>query len=144
MTTEEDDTSYIDYEAFLAPDFHPSSFANTLVKSTNNETDTPLDLSTPLSRVLFDSQEINTHIDTLTTKSALPLLSHTQEQTAASARIVQEVDSQVASLNDGYKRLEKELLVRYETAEGPGLHWNLHLLQYDAAQYQRVKRTPRR
>lgn len=34
----------------------------------------------------------------------------------ASARIVQEIDSQIASLNDGYKRLEKEVLVRYETA----------------------------
>ncbi|PVH74444.1 hypothetical protein DL98DRAFT_519253 [Cadophora sp. DSE1049] len=112
-----DDDTYIDYETFLSPAFSPASFANNLVIGTNNPTDTPLDLSTPLSRVLFDSQEINTHIDTLTTKSALPLLSHTQEQTTSSARIVQEIDSQVASLNDGYKRLEKEVLVRYETAE---------------------------
>ena len=117
MTAEEEDTSYIDYETFLSPSFSPSAFANSLVRTTNNDTDSPLDLSTPLSRVLFDSQEINTHIDTLTTKSALPLLTHTQEQTAASAQIVQEIDSQVASLNDGYKRLEKEVLVRYETAE---------------------------
>ncbi|CZR57802.1 related to COG5-conserved oligomeric golgi complex [Phialocephala subalpina] len=117
MTTEDEETAYIDYETFLSPSFSPSSFANTLVLGTNNPTDTPLDLSTPLSRVLFDSQEINTHIDTLTSKSALPLLNHTQEQTASSARIVQEIDSQVASLNDGYKRLEKEVLVRYETAE---------------------------
>lgn len=117
MTAEEEDTSYIDYETFLSPSFSPASFANSLVLVTNNPTDTPLDLSTPLSRVLFDAQEINTHIDTLTTKSALPLLNHTQEQTKSSARIVQEIDSQVLSLNDGYKRLEKEVLVRYETAE---------------------------
>ncbi|RDL33919.1 Uncharacterized protein BP5553_08287 [Venustampulla echinocandica] len=116
-TAEEDDPSYIDYEAFLNPSFSPSSFANSLVLTTNNPTDTPLDLSTPLSRVLFDAQEINTHIDALTTKSALPLLAHTQEQTTSSARILQEIDSQVANLNDGYKRLEKEVLVRYETAE---------------------------
>jgi hypothetical protein len=113
----EEDTSYIDYETFLSPSFSPSLFANSLVLGTNNASDTPLDLSTPLSRVLFDAQEINTHIDTLTTKSALPLLSHTQEQTASSARIVQEIDSQVAALNDGYKRLEKEVLVRYDAAE---------------------------
>lgn len=117
MATEEEDTSYIDYETFLSPTFSPSSFANSLVLNTNNPTDTPLDLSTPLSRVLFDAQEINTHIDTLTTKSALSLLAHTQEQTKSSARIVQEIDSQVSSLNDGYKRLEKEVLVRYETAQ---------------------------
>jgi hypothetical protein len=113
----DDDTSYIDYETFLDPDFSPASFANTLVLATNNASDTPLDLSTPLSRVLFDAQEINTHIDTLTTKSALPLLTHTQDQTAASARIVEEIDSQVSALNEGYKRLEKEVLIRYEAAE---------------------------
>ncbi|ESZ96706.1 hypothetical protein SBOR_2916 [Sclerotinia borealis F-4128] len=117
MTSADEENSYIDYETFLSPTFSPSSFANSLVLGTNNPTDTPLDLSTPLSRVLFDAQEINTHIDTLTTKSALSLLSHTQDQTESSQRIVQEIDSQVASLNDGYKRLEKEVLVRYETAE---------------------------
>ena len=117
MATTEEDTSYIDYDTFLSPSFSPSQFANSLVLTTNNATDTPLDLSTPLSRVLFDAQEINTHIDTLTTKSALPLLSHTQEQTASSARIVKEIDAQVQGLNDGYKRLEKEVLVKYETAE---------------------------
>ena len=117
MAEEEEDTSYIDYETFLSPDFSPSSFANSLVLNTNNASDTPLDLSTPLSRVLFDAQEINTHIDTLTTKSALPLLTHTQQQTASSERIVKEIDAQVAALSEGYKRLEKEVLVRYEAAD---------------------------
>jgi hypothetical protein len=116
MAATEADDSYIDYETFLSPSFSPAQFANTLVLTTNNPSDTPLDLSTPLSRVLFDAQEINTHIDNLTTKSALPLLSYTQEQTTSSENIVKEVDAQVQSLNDGYKRLEKEVLVRYETA----------------------------
>jgi hypothetical protein len=117
MATAEGDDSYIDYETFLSPGFSPAQFANTLVLTTNNSSDTPLDLSTPLSRVLFDAQEIDTHIDNLTTKSALPLLSHTKEQTASAENIVKEIDTQVQSLNDGYKRLEKEVLVRYETAE---------------------------
>jgi hypothetical protein len=117
MTSTDEDTSYIDYETFLSPTFSSSQFANTLILGTNNASDTPLDLSTPLSRVLFDAQEINTHIDALTTKSALPLLSHTQEQTASSRNIVKEIDAQVSSINEGYKRLEKEVLVRYETAE---------------------------
>ncbi|KAI9881202.1 MAG: hypothetical protein M1830_007180 [Pleopsidium flavum] len=113
----ESEPSYIDYEAFLDPTFSPTSFANTLVTATNNPSDTTIDLSTPLSRVLFDVQEIDTHIHTLTTKSALPLLTHTKEQTEASQRIVQEVEAQVANLTDGYNRLEKEVIQRYETAE---------------------------
>lgn len=112
-----DEPSYIDYEAFLDPDFSPTSFANSLVIATNNPSDTPLDLSTPLSRVLFDIQEIDTHIDTLTTKSAIPLLTHTKDQADAGQRIVNEVEAQVATLTDGYQRLEKEVIQRYEAAD---------------------------
>lgn len=113
----EEEPSYIDYEAFLDPDFSATSFANTLVLATNNPSDTPLDLSTPLSRVLFDVQEVDTHIDTLTTKSALPLLEHTRDHAESSGRILAEVEGQVASLTESYKTLEKEVIERYEVAE---------------------------
>lgn len=114
---EEEEPSYIDYETFISPDFSATSFANTLVLSTNNPNDTPLDLSTPLSRVLFDIQEIDSHIDLLTTRSALPLLTHTKEQTEASGRIVGEIDGQIKSLNDSYKQLEKEVIQKHAEAD---------------------------
>ncbi|OAL45981.1 hypothetical protein IQ07DRAFT_191370 [Pyrenochaeta sp. DS3sAY3a] len=113
----DEEPSYIDYEAFLDPDFSATLFANTLVLATNNPSDTPLDLSTPLSRVLFDVQEVDTHIDTLTTKSALPLLEHTRDHAASSVRILHEVEGQVASLTESYRTLEKEVINRYEVAE---------------------------
>ncbi|KAJ6096353.1 hypothetical protein N7486_007099 [Penicillium sp. IBT 16267x] len=113
----EGEPSYIDYEAFLDPAFSPASFANSLVLSTNNATDTPLDLSTPLSRVLFDLQEIDTHIHGLTTKSALALLSHTQDQTAAAEHILRETGTQITSVTQGYERLEKEVLQKWQAAE---------------------------
>lgn len=113
----EGEPSYIDYETFLDPDFSPAGFANSLVLSTNNATDTPLDLSTPLSRVLFDLQEIDTHIHALTTKSALPLLSHTQDQTAAAEHILEETGTQIASVTQGYERLEKEVVQKWQAAE---------------------------
>lgn len=114
---EDEEPSYIDYETFVAPDFSPAAFANTLVLSTNNANDTPLDLSTPLSRVLFDIQEIDSHIDLLTTRSALPLLTHTKEQTEASGRIIAEVDGQIKSLNDSYRQLEKEVIQKHAEAD---------------------------
>lgn len=114
---ESQEPSYIDYETFLSPDFNPALFANSLVLSTNNPNDAPLDLATPLSRVLFDAQEIDSHIDLLTTRSALPLLSFTQKQTSASQRIVSELDSQITSLNDSYKQLEKEVINKHEEAD---------------------------
>ncbi|MCJ1392420.1 hypothetical protein MMC18_005287 [Xylographa bjoerkii] len=108
--------SYIDYEAFLDPSFSPVSFANTLVTATNNPSDTPLDLSTPLSRVLFDVQEIDTHIHTLSTKAALPLLTHTAARTAASQRILHHVSTQIATLTENYQRLDEEVIQRHSAA----------------------------
>ncbi|KAK0610679.1 Golgi transport complex subunit 5-domain-containing protein [Bombardia bombarda] len=113
----DDEPSYIDYETFLDPSFSASSFANTLVLATNNANDSPLDLSTPLSRVLFDIQEIDSHIDVLTTRQAVPLLAHTADQTDASARIVADVDTQIKALNDSYKQLQKEVIQKHAEAE---------------------------
>ncbi|KAK4549299.1 hypothetical protein LTR36_007758 [Oleoguttula mirabilis] len=109
--------SYIDYAAFTAPDFSPTAYANSLVLQTNNANDTPLDLSTPLSRVLFDVQEVDTHIDTLTTKHALPIITHTRERSDASKRVLEEVEGQVRGLEASYKRLEREVVERFEAAE---------------------------
>ena len=116
MTDEE--ASYVDYKTFLNPDFSPTSFANSLVLATNNSSDTSLDLSTPLSRVLFDVQEVDTHIHSLSTKSALPLLNFTKDQDNASQSIITEVEAQIGNLTDGYHRLEREVIRRYETADG--------------------------
>ncbi|KAK5172865.1 Conserved oligomeric Golgi complex subunit [Saxophila tyrrhenica] len=110
-------SSYIDYPTFTSPTFSPTAYANSLVLSTNNPTDTPLDLSTPLSRVLFDVQEVDTHIDTLTTKHALPIIQHTQSRSQASARVLESVEEQVRSLEESYKRLEREVVERHDAAE---------------------------
>lgn len=121
MTTvsqdEDDEPSYVDYETFLSPDFRPAAFANSLVVSTNNPSDSPLDLSTPLSRVLFDAQEVDSHIDVLTTRSAIPLLQHTRDQTTASKRIIAELDAQIKSLNDSYRQLEREVIDKHAEAD---------------------------
>ena len=109
--------SYIDYESFLDPTFSAVAFANNLILTTNNPSDTPLDLTTPLSRVLFDIQEIDTHIHNLTAQSALPLLTHTKESSEASQRILTDVGAQIGNLRDGYQRLEKEVVRRWEEAE---------------------------
>ena len=114
---EEEEPSYIDYETFLSPTFKPAQFANSLVLSTNNPTDIPLDLSTPLSRVLFDAQEIDSHIDLLTTRSAIPLINHTATQTAASNRIITELDTQIKGLNESYKQLEKDVIEKHAEAD---------------------------
>ena len=115
-TMTDEQPSYIDYETFLDPSFSPISFANSLVLNTNNPSDISLDLSTPLSKVLFDVQEIDSHIHTLTTKNALPLLEYSQIQNDAAQKIVEEIEVQARNLSNGYERLEGEVIKRYETA----------------------------
>ncbi|MCJ1326429.1 hypothetical protein MMC10_003093 [Thelotrema lepadinum] len=115
--TDSEDVSYIDCKTFLAPEFSPISFANNLVLSTNNASDTAVDLSTPLSKVLFDVQEIDTHIHDLTAKSALPLLSYTKSRSSSAKTILDEVSSQVVHLTESYRRLEEEVITRHAAAE---------------------------
>ncbi|KAK4497193.1 hypothetical protein PRZ48_011643 [Zasmidium cellare] len=110
-------STYLDTKTLLSPTFTPSTYANTLLLQTNNPTDTPLDLSTPLSRVLFDVQEVDTNIDTLTTQNALPIISHAQEKNDSGKRVLEVVEEQVGVLRESYERLEREVGERYEAAE---------------------------
>ncbi|KAL2179636.1 Golgi transport complex subunit 5-domain-containing protein [Thermothelomyces heterothallicus CBS 202.75] len=116
-TLDDSEPSYIDYETFLDPSFTPASFANTLVLATNNPSDTPLDLSTPLSRVLFDIQEIDSHIDSLTSRSALPLLQYTQDNAEASNHILAQLQTQITALNDSYAQLDREVTQKHAEAD---------------------------
>ena len=111
------ETSYLDTATLLAPTFSPTSYANTLIHATNNASDTPLDLSTPLSRVLFDVQEVDTRIDALTTTNAEHIVAHTQTRALASGAVLEELESQVGNLKESYERLEREVGERYEQAE---------------------------
>ncbi|RPA78283.1 hypothetical protein BJ508DRAFT_184974, partial [Ascobolus immersus RN42] len=104
-------SSYIDYLAFLSPTFSPPSFANILTLQTNTPHDPSLDLSTPLSRITFDIQEIDSHITSLTTKSALPLLEYAQRNQLASTQLVDGLESELARLTETYTRLEADVLL---------------------------------
>ncbi|RPB21428.1 hypothetical protein L211DRAFT_862985 [Terfezia boudieri ATCC MYA-4762] len=117
METEPPSDSYIDYEAFLSPTFSPHSFANALILHTNTSDDPNLDLSTPLSRVLFDLQEIDSHIHSLTTGNASELLAYAEESRSVSEDLVKGVEEQMKVVGLAYRRLEKEVVGRGKAAE---------------------------
>jgi hypothetical protein len=117
MATTDSSSSYLNTTALLSPEFTPTSYANTLIHSTNNPSDTPLDLSTPLSRVLFDVQEVDTRIDALTTQNAPSIISTSLERETASTHVLGELEAQVGALQECYDRLQKEVGERWEQAE---------------------------
>ena len=110
-------SSYVDTSTLLAEDFSPVAYANDLVLRTAAPNDESIDLSTPLSRVLFDIQEIDTRIHTQATASALPLLEHTQKQSSAAETVIEDVDTRVKSLTEGHERLEKDVVRRWKEAD---------------------------
>lgn len=109
-------SSYINLDALTSDDFSPYIHANNLVLATNNPSDPSIDLTTPLSRVLFDLQEIDSHIHTLTSRSALDILTYTSTQNEAAQRILLRVDEERKRLVSSFRRLEKEVLVRHQRA----------------------------
>lgn len=115
-------SSYIDMEKLLAADFDPHLYANTLVLSTNNPSDPSIDLTTPLSRALFDLQEVDSNIHTLTSRSALDILTYTSAQNTAAARILSRVEEERFRLNASYSRLESQVLGQYSRASNAKLH----------------------
>ncbi|KAF8424173.1 Golgi transport complex subunit 5-domain-containing protein [Tirmania nivea] len=117
MEAEPPSDSYIDYEAFLSPTFSPHSFANALILHTNTSDDPNLDLSTPLSRVLFDLQEIDSHIHSLTTGNASELLAYAEESRSVSEGLVKGVEEQMKVVGAAYRRLEREVVGRGRAAE---------------------------
>ena len=110
-------STYIDIDALTSDNFSPYNHAATLIQRTNNLSDPTVDLTTPLSRVLFDLQEIDSHIHTLTSSSALDILSYTKTQNEAAQRILERVEEERTRLNASYSRLEKEVIDRYNKAK---------------------------
>ena len=108
--------SYLDYEAFLLPSFSPKVFASNLFSLTNDSSDPVPDLQVPLSRVLFDIQELDSHIDCLTTRSAIPLLHYTVDRAAAADRISAGIDEGLGSLDENTGRLRAAVIERHRTA----------------------------
>ena len=115
-------STYIDIDSLTSDDFSPYSHAATLIQRTNNSSDPSIDLTTPLSRVLFDLQEIDSHIHTLTARSALDILNYTKTQNQAAQRILDRVENERTRLNASYSTLEKEVIRRYDKAKDAQTH----------------------
>lgn len=117
-------STYIPLVALTSPTFNAYTYANDLVKSVNTSqstgqptADSLVDLTTPLQKTLFDLQEIDTSIHSLTSRSALEILQHTQTQNETAQRILARVDEERTRLVTDFERLKTEVLGRYEAAE---------------------------
>jgi Golgi transport complex subunit 5 len=56
---------YADYVALLSEDFTPAKHANSLVLATNDPSDKQTDLTSPMQRVQYDLDEVNSRITQL-------------------------------------------------------------------------------
>ncbi|RMZ89658.1 hypothetical protein DV736_g3101, partial [Chaetothyriales sp. CBS 134916] len=109
-------SNYIDIDSLTSDEFSAYDHAATLIQRSNNPADPIIDLNAPLSRALFDLQEIDSHIHTLTSHSALDILRYNRTQSEAAQRILNKVEEERDRLNASYARLQQEVLGRYERA----------------------------
>jgi hypothetical protein len=103
-------------EALLVDEFSPTVYASSLVLQTNNASDTTLDLSTPLSKVLFDLQDVDSQIDSLARKHAEELMTFTASRQSSAERILAGLEGQLVGLNQAYGRLEEQVIARHTEA----------------------------
>ncbi|KAI9752390.1 MAG: hypothetical protein M1815_000523 [Lichina confinis] len=111
-------SSYIDFAALLSETFSATAFANGLLHGTTTTQDVPpLDLSPALSKVLFDIQEVDTHIDAVASRAAVPLLTYTKERGASAVAVADEVRDRVDVLQQDYERLHADVVLRWRRAD---------------------------
>lgn len=105
-----------DFESLLEPDFDAKQFGNDLLKATNNNDTTTLDLNTPLKKLNYDLHEIDSRIDQLINANPLEMIELIYKNENANSTIVGELKPSLEYLNMSYDRLKTQVLDPYERA----------------------------
>lgn len=116
-------STHLSLPTLLSPTFDAVAHANDLMLKTHQAGDPPpLDLSTPLSRALFDAQEVDGLIDALTTRHAVEILTWTRRRDEAAGNLLRSlVDGEErAKVNDGFARLWGQVVGRWEKGQELG------------------------
>ncbi|CAI4050155.1 hypothetical protein SKDZ_14G2700 [Saccharomyces kudriavzevii ZP591] len=105
-----------DFESFLEPDFDAKQFGNDLLKITNSNDATILDLNTPLKKLNYDLHEVDSRIDQLINNKPLEMIELVYRNEHVNSTIVDELKPSLEYLNMSYDRLKTQVLDPYERA----------------------------
>ncbi|CAI4731329.1 BAI_1a_G0045870.mRNA.1.CDS.1 [Saccharomyces cerevisiae] len=105
-----------DFESLLEPDFDAKQFGNDLLKATNNNDTTILDLNTPLKKLNYDLHEIDSRIDQLMNSNPLEIIELIYKNEHVNSTIVGELKPSLEYMNMSYDRLKNQVLDPYERA----------------------------
>ncbi|CAI4050158.1 Golgi transport complex subunit COG5 SKDI_14G2710 [Saccharomyces kudriavzevii IFO 1802] len=105
-----------DFESLLEPDFDAKQFGNDLLKITNNNDATILDLNTPLKKLNYDLHEVDSRIDQLINNKPLEMIELVYRNEHVNSTIVDELKPSLEYLNMSYDRLKTQVLDPYERA----------------------------
>ncbi|EHN00480.1 Cog5p [Saccharomyces cerevisiae x Saccharomyces kudriavzevii VIN7] len=105
-----------DFESLLEPDFDAKQFGNDLLKITNSNDATILDLNTPLKKLNYDLHEVDSRIDQLINNKPLEMIELVYRNEHVNSTIVDELKPSLEYLNISYDRLKTQVLDPYERA----------------------------
>ncbi|KAK6463032.1 Golgi transport complex subunit 5-domain-containing protein [Scheffersomyces coipomensis] len=105
-----------DFEAFIDPDFHPTTFANDLIVATNGNESNDIDLSTPIKKLKFDIQECNSRMTKIAANNYELLVSNFSRIEDTKSVLNDKINPAISQVNQKFDRIKSEVIEPYEEA----------------------------
>lgn len=107
-----------DFEVLLSPGFSASQFCNDLLKTTNRQPSaSELDLETPMKKIRYDLDEVESRIEETIKRSPAHVLDQIYKSKSLKEVAENNLKSSLDYLDISYKRLQNEVLEPYERAQ---------------------------
>ncbi|CCE91290.1 Golgi transport complex subunit COG5 TDEL_0C04010 [Torulaspora delbrueckii] len=107
-----------DFEVLLSQDFSATQFCNDLLKTTNRQpTTTELELGTPMKKIRYDLEEVESRITETIKNNPAHVLDQIYKSKSLEDVARSNIKPSLEYLDISYKRLQQEVLEPYERAQ---------------------------
>lgn len=107
-----------DFEVLLSQSFSATRFCNDLLKTTNRQsTTTELDLETPMKKIRYDLEEVESRIEETINKEPANVIDQIYKGQSSKKVAATGLEPSLGYLDVSYKRLKEEVLQPYERAQ---------------------------
>ncbi|AMD21520.1 HFL336Cp [Eremothecium sinecaudum] len=111
------ETEFEDFESLLEPNFNPTQYASELLRAINNDRNAnDLDIITPLKKITYEIDEVNSRTEKILKESPIKVLEQLDKRNSAKDKVSSTLKPSLDYLSMSYERLNTEILKPYESA----------------------------
>lgn len=103
-----------DFESFLESDFNKYKFTNDLLLATNAHDCTTLDIETPIKKLTFDLDEVETRMTKLVSEHYEEFIGNIDDIKATNDAIKSKINPSIARVNSSYTKINDEVIKPFE------------------------------